>query len=195
MIGYFIETAELCERAGYKIVGIVDKTEPLCCPYEYLGDDQIFINRNYSKDIPLILVPDLPSVRKKLFDIYSNIGFHFETVISPLAFISPSATISEGCMIQDGCNISSNVRLGKCVRINSLANVMHDADIGDFSTIAPSSVVLGHCSIKELVYVGANATLLPGINIQSESIVGAGAVVTKSVDNQSVVVGVPAKER
>ena len=47
--------------------------------------------------------------------------------------------------------------------------------------------------IRRGAYVGANATILQGIEIGEESIVGAGAVVTRSVPASSVVAGVPAR--
>lgn len=195
LIGYFSEAVELCEKAQYKIVGIVDNKQPIGCPYDYIGDDAHMLNNSEKYfDIPLFLVPDAPKARKKLYNLYHQKGFRFETVISPAAMVSKSAHIGEGCMIQDGCNISSNVKLGTCVRVNSLANIMHDSEIGDFSTIAPSGVILGRCKLKSLVYIGANATILPGKIVCLGGVVGAGAVVTKDVSKGVTVAGIPAKQ-
>lgn len=47
--------------------------------------------------------------------------------------------------------------------------------------------------IGDDVWIGARAIILPGVNIGSHSVVGAGAVVTKDVPDYSVVGGVPAK--
>jgi acetyltransferase-like isoleucine patch superfamily enzyme len=43
------------------------------------------------------------------------------------------------------------------------------------------------------VWIGANATILPGVQIGDHSVIGAGAVVTKDVAPYSVAVGVPAR--
>ena len=48
--------------------------------------------------------------------------------------------------------------------------------------------------VEEAAVIGANSTLLPGVVIGKKAMVGAGAVVTKSVDPGSKVVGNPAKE-
>lgn len=195
LIGYFSEAVELCEKAGYVIKGVVDRECPDNCTYEYLGDDDFVLGHaELYAGIKLFLVPDYPGLRKHLYEEYSSRGFEFATVISPNAIVSPSAQIEEGCMIQDGCNISSNVKLGKCVRVNSMANIMHDSEVGDFSVVAPSSVVLGRCRIDELAYVGANATILPEKRVGVKSIVGAGAVVTKDVEDGITVVGIPARK-
>ena len=47
--------------------------------------------------------------------------------------------------------------------------------------------------IKKGAWIGAGATILPGITIGKYAIVGAGAIVTKDVPDYSVVVGIPAK--
>ncbi len=194
LIGYFLETVELCERAGFKIVGVVDKNAPTNCDYPYLGNDETFLKSETKiTDFSLLIVPDEPKLRESLYFKYKKMGFHFATVVSPAAYVSPSARIDEGCIIQDGCNISTNVNIGKCVRVNFLANVMHDVTIGDFSTVAPNSVILGRCKVKECVYIGANSTILPERVIHNEAIVGAGSVVTNNVDAHSIVVGVPAR--
>lgn len=195
LIGYFIETVELCEKCGCTIAGVVNNEGK--SSYPYLGNDDCFIN-NYLRylDIPLVITPDSPSTRKKLYERYKKLGFQFKTLIAPEAIISKSANISEGCVIQSLCNISSNVSLGKCVRVNTGANIMHDTVVGDFSTVAPNAVLLGRCSIGPECYIGANSTVLPKVKICANGgvVVGAGAVVTKDINSGMTVVGVPAKK-
>jgi len=48
-------------------------------------------------------------------------------------------------------------------------------------------------TIKKGARIGVNATLLPGITVGEDSLVGAGAVVTRDVPPRSVVVGNPAR--
>ena len=54
------------------------------------------------------------------------------------------------------------------------------------------SVILGRVSIGKNVYIGANSTILPDLIIGDNSIIGAGAVVTKSIPKNEVWVGNPA---
>ena len=70
---------------------------------------------------------------------------------------------------------------------------MHDNLVGDFVTIAPNAVLLGHVTIEKSAYIGANGTILPHLSIGEGALVGAGAVVTKNVDAKIIVKGVPAK--
>lgn len=192
LIGYFCEIEELCTKCGCTIIGVVDN-EPKG-PYRYLGNDEEFTSK-YSEyvNVPLVLTPDKPEVREKIYEKYKRLGFSFKTLIAPEAVISNTAIISEGCMIQSLCNISSNVYLGMCVRINTGANIMHDCKVGAYSVIAPNAVLLGHVSVGSKAYVGANSTLLPGVSVGINATIGAGAVVTKTVAESTVVVGVPAR--
>jgi len=45
------------------------------------------------------------------------------------------------------------------------------------------------------VLIGAGANVLPGISIADNSVIGAGAVVTRDVDAGEVLAGIPAKNR
>jgi acetyltransferase-like isoleucine patch superfamily enzyme len=48
--------------------------------------------------------------------------------------------------------------------------------------------------LEEGAIIGANSTLLPGVRIGKNALVGAGSVVTKDVEANAVVVGNPAKK-
>lgn len=80
--------------------------------------------------------------------------------------------------------------------------------IGDNTTIAPSVRLVAHdastklylgytkfgkIDIKENCFIGHSVTVLCGVTIGPNSIVGAGSIVTKDVPPNSVVVGAPAK--
>ncbi len=80
--------------------------------------------------------------------------------------------------------------------------------IGDGVTLAPGVHVLAHdasskhltgltkigrVEIQREVFVGANSTILPGVTVGENSIIGAGSVVTKDVPPNTVVSGNPAK--
>lgn len=196
LIGAFIETIELCEKCGYAVEGIFDNdVQTEYYGYPVIGTDEDLLRmKNKFLKMPLVIVPDVPQIREKLFLLYKNNGFKFETIVSPDATISRSAVIGEGSIIQDGCNISSKVKIGKCVRINSCANVMHESVIEDFATVAPNAVILGRCNIQKKAYIGANSTILPERVIEKDAIVGAAAVVTKNVKEKSIMVGNPARK-
>lgn len=177
ILGAFQETVELCELCGLEIVGIVDNGQDKSFSgYPILGSDEDrFVLAKHYQDALLVNGPDSSRVKKKLFDLYTILGFRFATVVSPKANISKTAIIGEGSIIQSGVNVSSNAKIGCFCKLNFNANIMHDVTVGDFTIIAPNVVVLGRSQIGNEVYIGANSTIEHdtvienGIRIQSAS--------------------------
>lgn len=67
-------------------------------------------------------------------------------------------------------------------------NSEHDVQSSDFKAVS-SPVV-----IEDYVFIGPRAIILPGVTIKKGAVIGAGAVVTKDVEEFSIVGGVPAKK-
>lgn len=196
LVGGFHEIIELCEICNRNIIGIIDKKlKNQYLGYRILGNDKIApdLYKEFT-DTPIIITPDIPEARKELVEYYLNIGFNFCNLIHPNATISKYANIGNGVIIQNGVNISANVIVEDFVKINTYANIMHDSQIGEYTTIAPNAVILGRVNISGLCYIGANSTILPEKEIGKEAIIGVGAVVTKNVKENAIFVGVPAKE-
>lgn len=69
-----------------------------------------------------------------------------------------------------------------------LATLNHAMDPADRATMIPAPIHIG-----KRMWIGANATVLPGVTIGDGAVVAAGAVVTKDVPENTVVGGVPAR--
>ncbi len=95
--------------------------------------------------------------------------------------------MNEGCAFQDqgGIEIGDDCLIGHQVVI---ATLNHDPAPSERGSMIAAPVKLGR-----RVWVGAHATILPGVTIGDNAIVAAGAVVTKDVPANTVVGGVPAK--
>ena len=187
---------ELCEDAGFNIMGIIDnEMTGKYYGYPIIGKDSDApeIYHQYPS-CQVVISPDSPKLRKTLVDHYRSSGFSFATIIHPAASISRYAEIGEGTVVQQGVNVSANTKIGDFCKLNTYCNIMHDNSIGDFATIAPNAVLLGYVEIGNQSYIGANCTILSKCSIGEGSVVGAGAVVTKNVPPNIVVVGVPAKQ-
>ena len=112
--------------------------------------------------------------------------------------------IGEKCEIYKSANFGSEpylITLGNHVRINAgVQLVTHDggywvlrdenSEMGkEFSNID----YLDEIKIGNNVHIGTNAIIMPGVCIGDNSVVACGAVVTKDVDANSIVGGVPAR--
>lgn len=115
--------------------------------------------------------------------IGQNCNICANTLIESDVVIGNNVTIKSGVQIWDGTRIEDNVFLGPNVTLTN--DRMPRSK--QYPDVFSGSILKKGCSI------GANATLLPGITIGEEAMVGAGSVVTKDVPDYAVVVGNPAK--
>jgi UDP-2-acetamido-3-amino-2,3-dideoxy-glucuronate N-acetyltransferase len=128
------------------------------------------------------------------------------TRIWAFAHILPGAVIGEDCNICDHTFIENDVVIGnrvtiKCgVQIWDGLRIEDDVFVGPNATFTNGPMPRGRQPLGEypVIYIrrgasiGANSTILPGLTIGQNAIVGAGAVVTRSVPPHAVVVGNPA---
>lgn len=89
-----------------------------------------------------------------------------------------------------GLTIGSDVLIGPNVMIVTAGHDFRRTDI----PIILQDHVAGPVTIEDNVWIGANAVILPGVTLARGTIVGAGAVVTKSTEPFSTVAGVPAHQ-
>lgn len=101
--------------------------------------------------------------------------------------IGKNVFINFDCVFLDlgGITIEDNVLIAPKV---SLLSEGHPINPNDRQSLVP-----GHIHIMENAWIGAAATILPGVTIGKNSVVAAGAVVSKNVPHNTIVGGVPAK--
>lgn len=86
------------------------------------------------------------------------------------------------------------VRLGNNVMLTGCSLIGHDGSIAMLNRAYGKKLDrVGKIDIRDNVFVGRGATILPGVTIGPNAIVGIGAVVTRDVPPNSVVAGVPAR--
>jgi maltose O-acetyltransferase len=85
--------------------------------------------------------------------------------------------------------IGDNVMIGPNVVINSGMHKYKQRD----KLIRDQGHKLESIIIGNDVWIGANAVIMPGVEIGDGAVIGAGAIVTKSIPEYAIVVGVPAK--
>lgn len=117
----------------------------------------------------------------------------FFTFIHPLAYVAPEVTLGVGCVVMPNVNISPRVKIGKCTRIMSNAFIGYDTNAGNYCLFSGASCTGSHLQIGDGVFVGFNATLKECLSLGNYSVVGMGAVLTKSIQESEVWAGNPAK--
>ena len=120
-----------------------------------------------------------------------------ETKIGPFVEIQKNAFIGKRCKIQshsficEGVTIEDEAFIGHGVMFTNDKYPRATADSGSLQTEADWKVV--PTLIKRRASIGSNATILCGVTVGEEAIVGAGSVVLHDVPAKTVVAGNPAK--
>lgn len=129
------------------------------------------------------------------------------TRIWAFAHVLPQARIGEDCNICDHVFIENEVVVGNRVTIKSGVQLWDGVELEDDVFVGPNATFTNdrfprskrhleaypRIVVRQGASIGANATLLPGIQIGRHAMVGAGAVVTRNVPPYAVVTGNPAR--
>jgi len=124
-----------------------------------------------------------------------NVSIRENNIIGNNVIIGSSSTIEFGNIIGDGTHIHSGcflemTKIGENVFIGP--NVVFTDDPHPMKC-PHYKECKGGSILEDLVKIGANCTILPGVRIGRNSLIGAGSVVTKDIPPDSVYVGSPAR--
>lgn len=134
-----------------------------------------------------------PVLRYKMELKFSAAGGVLTSTISPFAHIGRFETyIEDGCNIMTGTVITNSITIKKAALINLNCTIGHDSVIGNYVELSPGVHVSGNCFIDDYTSIGSGACILPKIKIGKNVRIAAGSVVTKDVDDNVMVTGVPA---
>lgn len=150
--------------------------------------------------------------KKKYFSHESAIIEHGATIgentrIWHFSHIREGATVGSNCTISKDCFIDKNVSIGNNVKIQNGVSIYKGVTVEDDVFIGPNVTFTNDpyprafsknwgihpTRIKKGASIGANATLVCGINIGYYAMVAAGSVVVRNVPDNCMVAGNPAK--
>jgi UDP-3-O-[3-hydroxymyristoyl] glucosamine N-acyltransferase len=101
--------------------------------------------------------------------------------------------IGDGNIICAGNILTTSINIGSFNYINLSCTIGHDSFIGDYNVINPTVNISGGVKMGNEILLGTGTQILQNKNICSNCVVGAGAVVTKNLEEKGVYVGAPAK--
>lgn len=130
-------------------------------------------------------------IRKNIVLKYPD--YIFFRAIHSRAIVSKYAKIGVGTAVMAGAVINPDVKIGAHCIINTNATIEHDCLIEDFVHISPNAALAGGVWVKSGAHIGIGACIIENIRIGKNAIVGAGSVVINHVDDDTKVVGNPAK--
>ncbi len=111
--------------------------------------------------------------------------------IGPYARIRPETILKEGSKIGNFVEVKKSI-VGKKTKVNHLSYI-GDSELGKSVNIGAGTITCNYdgikkskTKIKDKVFIGSNSSLVAPVTIENNSIVGAGSVITKNVEKNSL---------
>jgi sugar O-acyltransferase (sialic acid O-acetyltransferase NeuD family) len=199
--GFGLEVAMLIEQINlecheWELIGFFDdgiEKGTSINGYPLLGDIKEL--NNWTRDLYLALAIGIPKTKKAIFQRITNANIKYPILIHPNVILGKTEylKIGEGCIICAGNIITTNIEIGKHVILNLACTVGHETVIGDFSSFMPTCNISGEVVIGQSNFWGTGAKIINQKKVGNNVIVGAGAVVTTDILDNTTAVGIPAK--
>ena len=151
-------------------------------PYEEL--------REKSLDVNLYLAVGYRRMNRGREEIYQRAkrdGFQIASFIHPSAVVS-TEKMGEGNLIFEQAVVGPYAELGHCNVCYPKALIAHHTKVGSFNFFAISSSVAGHVRVGNRCFFGNNCCTREGIAVADETLVGAGAYVSKDTEVSDCIV-------
>ena len=168
--------------------------------------EQAFIEQDSLYDLPVIALENLqeqyPKESFELFvaissgklnrnrtDMYLKLkamGYRFASYISSKAFVWRNVEIGENCFILEDNTLQAFVSIGDNVTLWSGNHIGHRTVVSDHCFISSHCVISGFCKIGKSCFLGVNCTLEDHVNIAEDNFIGAGALIQKESEAQSI---------
>ena len=136
-----------------------------------------------------------PRIKKTILSNINNPMIEYPTLMHPSVIIGDKETVrmGKGCIICAYSILTCDREVDDYVILNLACTLGHDSIVKDYCAFMPTCNISGECVIEEGVYCGTGVKIINQTSIGANTIVGAGAVVTKTLPANCTAVGTPAK--
>ena len=134
-----------------------------------------------------------PAAKLQITQRLRSRKLQWPSLIHPNVVISQRVAVGTGVVITAGNILTTEITLGDFSMVNLACTIGHDCMIGRYTTISPGVNVSGYVHLGDGCDVGTGSAFVQGVAVGEWSIIGAGAVVAKTVPANCTAVGVPAR--
>jgi sugar O-acyltransferase (sialic acid O-acetyltransferase NeuD family) len=193
-------TIDIIEKEGkYNIVGIIDSIHEIGSErfgYKILGRQEniIEIVQQYQIHGGLISIGDnwvRYLISNQILELIPD--FNFVNAIHPSVIIGNNVKLGIGIVAMAGVIFNPKSEIGNFTFFATGAQIEHDCIISDFASISAGSVTGGYVRLGKYSALTLGVTVLDRLEIGENTVVGAGSLVLKSLPNNVLVYGNPAK--
>lgn len=193
-------TIDIIQKEGkYNILGIIDSVSEVGSEkfgFKILGrqEDLLKIISQNNIDGGIISIGDNWSrynVYTQIKEIFPN--FLFVNAIHPSVIIGNDVKLGCGIIAMAGCIFNPKSKIGNFTFFATGAQIEHDCEICDFASVSAGSVTGGFVKINKFSAITLGVTIFDRVEIGENVVVGSGSLITKSLPDDVLVYGNPAK--
>lgn len=134
-----------------------------------------------------------PVSRKSVVARCVENGLEFALLVHPSVRRSRFTEVGAGSIICADAILNTNVQIGAHSVVHWGCKVGHDTVLGDFSSLMPGVNIAGEVIVGEGCYFGINSGVINRVSVGEWTTIGAGAMVVDDIPSRVVAVGVPAR--
>jgi sugar O-acyltransferase (sialic acid O-acetyltransferase NeuD family) len=127
-------------------------------------------------------------VRAEKYFKAKELGYELVSYLSSKCSFLTDEPFGDNCFILEDNTIQPFVRIGNNVTLWSGNHIGHESVIEDHCFISSHVVVSGNVHVNRYCFIGVNSTIRNGITIAPETLIGAGATITKDTIEKGVYV-------
>lgn len=183
-------------QQDFKIVGFLDddskKHNTTIAGFPVLGDVSK-IEEFSGQDYALVWGIAFPNIKMNLFNQYKHLHFDYPNFVAKSAWLSNGVALGKGCIIYPGCSINYETVIQDFVVMNMNCAIGHNCSIDSFTSLSPGVNLGGNTKVGRETELGIGCASLQGTSIGNNVKVGGQAMVTKTLSDNQVVKGIPAR--
>jgi len=193
-------TIDIIEKEGkYNIIGIIDSIHEIDSDrfgYKILGRQENIsqLIKKYNIEGGIISIGD----NWGRYHVYNQIlelapTFKFVNAIHPSVIVGNNVKLGVGIVAMAGCIFNPKSTIGDFTFFATGAQIEHDCQIGNFSSISAGSITGGHVKLGKFSAITLGVTVVDRLEIGENTVIGSGSLVTKSLPDNVLAYGSPAK--